>query len=52
MPQEAFLMRRLENVRGAFSLSALAYIIKRAFGFGALTALAAMILSIGALLGD
>ncbi len=30
MNQGAFLMRRLENVRGEFSLTALAYNIKRA----------------------
>jgi transposase len=30
MPQGAFLMRRLENVRGEFSLTALAYNIRRA----------------------
>jgi len=30
MYQGAFLMRRLENVRGEFSLTALAYNIKRA----------------------
>ena len=30
MYQSAFLMRRLENVRGKFSLTALAYSIKRA----------------------
>ena len=30
MNQGAFLMRRLENVRGEFSLTALAYNIRRA----------------------
>ena len=30
MNQGAFLMRRLDNVRGEFSLTALAYNIKRA----------------------
>ena len=30
MNQGAFLMRRMENVRGEFSLTALAYSIKRA----------------------
>ena len=30
MGQGAFLMRRLENVRGEFSLTALAYNIRRA----------------------
>ena len=41
MNQGAFLMRRLENVRGEFSLTALAYNIRRAItilGVGALIA--------------
>ena len=33
MNQGAFLMRRLENVRGEFSLTALAYNIRRAITF-------------------
>jgi hypothetical protein len=39
MGQDAFLMRGLENVRGEFSLTALAYNIRRAINLVGLTAL-------------
>ncbi|PYE93275.1 DDE family transposase [Rhizobium sp. PP-F2F-G38] len=43
MYQGAFLMRRLENVRGEFSLTALAYNIKRAITLVAVAGLIAAV---------
>jgi len=45
MGQSAFLMRRLENVRAEFSLTALAYNIRRAI---TLLGIPALIAAIGA----
>nr|WP_283950061.1 transposase [Agrobacterium tumefaciens] len=48
MYQGAFLMRRLENVRGEFSLTALAYNIKRAITLvGVLVGVAGLIATVG-----